>query len=86
LLLRRLWSHDRHARLLLLLRLLLWHHARRLLLLLLGCHLLALLHHLRPNLSFPFFVQFLYKERALRGVHALKHLALLLCELDGVAL
>jgi hypothetical protein len=80
-----LLNHGNHAWLLLLLALLLWHHSC---LLLLGRHhlLLPLLQHLSPHLSLPLLLEFLNEQRALRGIHALQHLALLFRQLDGVAL
>jgi hypothetical protein len=80
-----LLNHGNHAWLLLLLALLLWHHSC---LLLLGCHhlLLPLLQHLSPHLCLPLLLEFLNEQRALRGIHALQHLALLFRQLDGVAL
>ncbi len=80
-----LLNHGNHAWLLLLLPLLLWHHSC---LLLLGRHhlLLPLLQHLSPHLCLPLLLEFLNEQRALRGIHALQHLALLLRQLDGVAL
>ncbi len=80
-----LLNHGNHAWLLLLLPLLLWHHAC---LLLLGRHhlLLPLLQHLRPHLCLPLLLELLNEQRALRGIHALQHLALLFRQLDGVAL
>ncbi len=79
-----LLNHGNHAWLLLL-ALLLWHHSC---LLLLGRHhlLLPLLQHLSPHLCLPLLLEFLNKQRALRGIHALQHLALLFRQLDGVAL